>query len=310
MLLSLIVPVYNMELYLEECIKSIAGQNVDSMEVILINDGSTDCSGEICDKWALQDKRIKVVHKENGGLSSGRNLGLKIACGKYISFVDPDDFVLSDTYDKLLKKLETENADAIFFGWKEIREQKIVEVQIGCKEKLGNAMDAIQWVLFPWSGYRGYVWNKIYKTEIVKNIEFDTKYSHAEDLLWNVQVLQKMNRVLFTDMAVNMHRIRPNSLSHFKLCERRQLQVFEVREKVIELLDDKHLESIEKFAYHWDLTLMLKREMKNDNVQGINLLMECYKREYQKEFYKNVSCKAGIENYFFMHKVNRILHKG
>ena len=90
--ISIIVPVYNVELYLEECIESIIAQTYKDVEIILIDDGSTDKSGAICDKIALKDERIIVVHKVNGGLSSARNLGIEIAQGKYIIFVDSDDY--------------------------------------------------------------------------------------------------------------------------------------------------------------------------------------------------------------------------
>ena len=309
MLLSIIVPIYNMEMYLEECIESIVNQKVDDMEIILINDGSTDRSEVICDEWALKDKRIKVLHKKNEGVSSARNVGLKMATGKYVTFIDPDDFVISGTYDVLLDKIEANNADALFFAWKEIKNDNVADVKIACGQGCKGSKDAIRSILHPWFGYRGYTWNKIYKTDIVKNTEFDMRYSHAEDLLWNVQVLSEMKTIYIDDTIVNMHRILQKSLSHSNVLSPKQLSVFEVREKIIGLLNDEELRSIEKFAYHWDLSLMLKREVLCKNVQGVNLLMSCYRRDYQKDFFKNVSCKAKIENYCLMYRVRAFLKK-
>ena len=97
-LISVIVPVYNVEEYLDRCIESIVNQTYKNLEILLIDDGSTDNSYNICDKWAKKDNRIKVVHKENGGVSSARNVGLDVATGDYIGFVDSDDYISIDMY--------------------------------------------------------------------------------------------------------------------------------------------------------------------------------------------------------------------
>ena len=103
MLISIIVPIYNVELYLEKCIESIINQTYKNLEIILVDDGSTDSCGKICDEYAKKDNRIKVIHKINGGLSDARNKGMEIAKGKYIGFVDGDDYVASDMYETLYK---------------------------------------------------------------------------------------------------------------------------------------------------------------------------------------------------------------
>ena len=90
---TIIVPVYNVEQYIEKCVESILRQNYKNIEIILVDDGSTDLSGDICDAYGKKDTRVKVIHKSNGGLSSARNTGLKIASGEYISYVDSDDYV-------------------------------------------------------------------------------------------------------------------------------------------------------------------------------------------------------------------------
>lgn len=107
-LLTIIVPVYNVEPYLSDCIESILSQSFDNFELLLIDDGSTDSSGEICDRYAKSDKRIRVFHTENQGVSSARNRGLDEARGKYISFVDSDDYIQADTYSQNIKILEAD----------------------------------------------------------------------------------------------------------------------------------------------------------------------------------------------------------
>ena len=110
-LISIIIPVYNVEQYLSRCIDSVINQTYKNLEIILIDDGSTDDSGEICDEYALKDNRIKVMHKQNGGVSSARNEGLDISKGNYIGFIDSDDFIEKDMYEFLYDLLTKNNCD-------------------------------------------------------------------------------------------------------------------------------------------------------------------------------------------------------
>ena len=100
--ISVIVPIYNTEKYLKRCFDSILSSTYENLEVILVDDGSPDNSGKICDEYAARDSRIRVIHKKNGGLSSARNAGLDIATGDYVTFVDSDDYIASDIYEKLV----------------------------------------------------------------------------------------------------------------------------------------------------------------------------------------------------------------
>ena len=116
--ISVIVPVYNVERYLKRCIESIINQTYKDLEIILVDDGSTDSSGNICDEYKKIDKRISVIHKKNGGLSDARNEGLKVVTGTYIAFVDSDDFLDLDMYEYMQKNIEKENADIVICGTK------------------------------------------------------------------------------------------------------------------------------------------------------------------------------------------------
>lgn len=114
-MISVIVPIYNVENYLEECLESILVQTYSNLEIILVDDGSTDNSGNICELYSKKDSRIKVIHKKNGGTGSARNIGLKIAKGKYISFVDSDDFLLNrNVYSEMISIMDKENSDLVF----------------------------------------------------------------------------------------------------------------------------------------------------------------------------------------------------
>ena len=117
MLLSVIVPIYNVEKYLPKCIDSILAQNYSEIEVILVDDGSPDGCPEICDNYAEKDKRIVVIHQKNLGVSAARNAGLKAAHGEYIGFVDPDDWISPSMYQEMITALERENADLAICGY-------------------------------------------------------------------------------------------------------------------------------------------------------------------------------------------------
>ena len=123
-LVSIIVPVYNLEKYIEKCVRSLLQQTYTNVEIILVDDGSRDESGEICDRLASEDSRIKVIHKENGGLSSARNCGIENATGEYIMFVDGDDFISELMVEKLYVALKDNCADISVCCFKNIYEKQ------------------------------------------------------------------------------------------------------------------------------------------------------------------------------------------
>lgn len=126
-MISIVVPVYNTEKYLSQCVDSLINQSIDNIEIILVNDGSTDSSGKICDDYMKQDNRIKVIHKANGGLSSARNAGLKIASGSYVGFVDSDDLVDREMFAELITLVNTYNTDIAVGNIRKFNEDGIID---------------------------------------------------------------------------------------------------------------------------------------------------------------------------------------
>lgn len=173
-LVSVIVPVYNVEKYIRKCIESIITQTYTNLDIILIDDGSTDKSGKICDEYEKLDTRITVIHKKNGGLSSARNSGLDIAKGKYIGFVDSDDYISIDMYEVLLRYMEDE-VDIVACGRYIVypRIDKKVNKRIYCSDKIKkyNNIQAIEELLKPQIFPFGVV-DKIYRKELFSNIRF------------------------------------------------------------------------------------------------------------------------------------------
>ena len=214
---SIAIPVYNVENYLDKCVESIVNQTYKNLEIILVDDGSTDRSGEICDQWAKRDKRIKVVHKENGGLSSARNAGMKNATGKYILFEDSDDWVDKELVEKCVERIEQDKSDLVIFGYKKVDERggDLGSFTFG-NETLSR--DEITEQLFKriLEMSFGYAWNKMYNLKVLResNLEFDGSIIDREDLVFNMQLLSVLNRVSYLDFAGYYYLQRKTSLLH------------------------------------------------------------------------------------------------
>lgn len=183
-LLSVIIPVYNVEAYLDRCISSILSQSYKKIELILIDDGSTDNSGIKCDKWAKKDERIIVIHKDNGGVSSARNEGLKVVSGDYITFVDPDDFIEADTYKSNMDYLITHpKVDIIQYPYCHyINDQEITNYYIPPSQSIIGTEEIFRsW----WAGTPlGYViWNKIFKRHLWFDIHFSVGHTSEDTFL-------------------------------------------------------------------------------------------------------------------------------
>ena len=171
-LISVIVPVYNVEKYLDKCIASIVNQTYQELEVILVDDGSSDGCREICDRWAEKDRRINVIHKKNGGLSDARNAGLDVANGEYIGFVDGDDYIHSDMYQKLWETSIGYDADLVMCRFDHVDENGVlIKGDVGEFEAgLIDKREAMNWIVN--KGWSCVVWNKLFRSKLFRNIRF------------------------------------------------------------------------------------------------------------------------------------------
>ena len=162
-LISIIVPVYNVESYLKKCLESIINQTYKNIEIILIDDGSTDSSGKICDDYANKDKRIKVIHKQNGGVSDARNTALDICRGDYIGFIDSDDYIELDMYETLLKFLLNNNLDVAMCSSYTVKNKQLIRCK-NFKPYILTGKEAIinDLLINKYKGSPIVVWNKFY----------------------------------------------------------------------------------------------------------------------------------------------------
>ena len=200
-LLSVIVAIYNIENYIEKCICSIMEQSYQNLEILLIDDGSTDQSGTIADRYAGMDKRIKVIHKVNGGLSDARNEGIDVCKGEYIAFVDGDDWIDKDMYSNLLSAMLKESADMGICRYRQIYKDKVIDESTGMTQCFeGRATlacfikeeDRIQ--------IQNAAWNKVYKRELLGDQRFPVGKWY-EDIVFTTILLSKVQRCVYLDLA-------------------------------------------------------------------------------------------------------------
>lgn len=184
-LLSIIVPVYKVEKYLDHCIASIRAQTYTNLEIILVDDGSPDACPGICDEAARQDGRIRVIHKKNGGLSDARNAGLDVARGQYIGFVDSDDYIAPPMYETLLKAALTNEADMAFCNYTSVREEGFYLQYLVDADRRYSKAEFIEYLTEPVGGYLVVVWNKLYKREIFENLRFPLGKQHEDQFLFH-----------------------------------------------------------------------------------------------------------------------------
>jgi glycosyltransferase involved in cell wall biosynthesis len=219
--LSIIVPIYNSETYLSECINSILDQTFQNFELLLINDGSTDNSREICETSAKKDSRVVLINKQNSGVASSRNTGILHAKGDYIGFVDADDTIKPNMYLTLYNEAIHLSADIVICAIKMIN-HLINEVSTTSVWKDVNcliAKNTIEKFIIP-ATLQGKdislspCFNKLYKKDIFKNIMFDEKRTHGEDARLNMELLQNINSVAFIDEPLYNYYVRnKNSLT-------------------------------------------------------------------------------------------------
>ena len=210
-LITVIIPVYNVEKYLPRCIDSIINQTYTNLEIILIDDGSLDRCGEICDQYAEKDKRVKVIHKENGGVSSARNVGLDNASGIYVTFIDADDWVEENYLYILLSNIVKKNADIAICNYNRVTGNSIVSNSLQNDTKLINSKEYLIKVLNPQTGF-GFCWMKLIKRESINNIRFNETLTVGEDAIFNIEIAKNVTTIVSLEEALYNYRNRSSSV--------------------------------------------------------------------------------------------------
>ena len=270
-LITVIIPIYNVGGYVEATIESLLAQSYKNIEIILVDDGSTDDSGDVCDKYAGIDKRIKVIHKANGGVSSARNAGLEEAKGEYVAFVDGDDIVSADYIKSLYEMLKENDVDMsvqVYYNMFSAKKEKSVA------ENIDRVMSANEFMEFEILGCRDTsVCVKLYRLEIIQsyNIRFDENITNLEDMLFLFQYLSKCNRVFYDTNQVNYYRTIRRDGVVFSKFQEHKLTAFKAREYVYDALLARNDEKL------------LKKELTLELQDGIGFLVAMHSSGYRGE---------------------------
>ena len=216
--ISIIVPVYNVEKYVEKCIQSLINQSYKNIEIILVDDGSNDRSNKIIDEYAKVDSRILTIHQKNKGVSAARNAGLKVATGEYVGFVDPDDYVDYQMYETMLKIIELNMSDLAVCGFSKVTELSDKEEIFEIKDELLSPKKCVE-DLFDFRG--GYaikpsVWNKLFRRDKIGDLKFDENIGISEDLKFVVQYILKCNSIVYVKQAFYKNLQRDGSITRSK----------------------------------------------------------------------------------------------
>lgn len=218
MFFSVILPIYNVEKYLEECVRSVLAQSFTDYELLLVDDGSKDSSGRICDELAAQDARIKVIHKENGGLSDARNAGTRVAEGQYIVYIDSDDFITSadfllDIYNKATEK----DSDVVLYKYSkyfdDTAEMADCTFSLGFADEISDS-DELLYEMVKRDAYYGMAWVKAFKRSLVVggDVEFERGLL-GEDMDWYFALVMKAESIAAIDKSYIAYRQRSGSIT-------------------------------------------------------------------------------------------------
>lgn len=222
---SIVIPIYNVEKYIDTCLKNICNNELTDIEIICVDDGSLDDSGMICDNYAKQDKRIKVIHKNNGGVSSARNVGMTIASGEYLYFLDPDDEMHSSMLSIMLNIAKQKDCQVVVCGYKTIPDAKVVIPQF----QLNKPITPIEMIVSNCKIYSNndlcFSWRFLFQTKIIKdnNLSFNEKVHIGEDTIFNFSAILKARRIFVIDKPFYYYTVN-NENSAMKASYKKDLE--------------------------------------------------------------------------------------
>lgn len=262
--ISVIVPVYNVEQYLERCVDSIINQTYTNLEIILVNDGSTDNSGKLCDELAKKDERIRVIHKENGGLSDARNRGIDEAESDLVGFIDSDDYIDSDMYEVLLKNLNNTDADLSMCALYDVY-NNTPEAQVTNKETWKLSSEQAIKMVMEAKILSVTAVNKLYRKSLFTDLKFEVG-KIAEDAFIMIKLLDKCEKIVATNEKKYYYVHRENSITTQKFSTK-FLNVIEAYEQNSNIILEKYpkLKDVAQTRMNWAYFYVLDRLLLDDN---------------------------------------------
>ena len=309
-LISVIVPVYKVEKYLYKCIDSIINQTYKNIEIILVDDGSPDNCGKICDEYAKKDERVKVIHKENGGLSDARNAGLNISKGKYIAFVDSDDYVSEQMLEVMHDKILEDGTDMIISSYHNVNENgDLLNEPIDIKEGVFTEKEILKQISWKQCGYYVVVWDKLYRKEIFDNIRFPVAKLHEDEFVLH-KILQKCNKISCISMPLYYYVKHKESIMHNEYSIKRLDAIEAHIERIKYLLNLDISEAIE-YSVETVLSVFLNGYMKlNLNYVDNKQRLTDLRNEFCKLYYQIIKKKlsSGVKIRLTLFHINYSLY--
>lgn len=214
MKLSVIVPIYNCEPFLPACLDSILAQTYTDLEIILVDDGSPDQSPQICNEYEKADRRIKVIHQDNQGVSAARNAGLRLASGELISFIDSDDTLEPDMYELLVAAMQDHDADISHCGFNRVENGVVHPIYDTRQTVLQTSEEAVR-CLITGKLFTGSLWNKLFRTSLLEGLSFYEALKINEDIQFAFEAFRRANRIVFSDYAKYNYVVRKNHSACF-----------------------------------------------------------------------------------------------
>lgn len=261
-MITVIIPVYNVEKYLKECVESVLNQTYKDLEIILIDDGSNDGSGEICDEYAKIDERIKVIHKENAGLSSARNAGIEIAHGEYYTFIDSDDYIADDMAEQLLYALESTNADISVCGM--TSNEYNIENGIAVKNICYTKQKTLKLILT--EKMETTACGKLYRRELFEHIRYPEGKIY-EDLGTTYKLVEASSEIAYTAAKKYYYRTNPESITKVNFTNK-NLDYFDIAEELQTYIKE-HYPQYMKYAKNHSVRISISF-MRKISICGFN----------------------------------------
>ncbi len=303
MKISIIVPIYNVECYLTKCLDSIIEQSFCDYELILVDDGSTDTSGQIADDYAAKDTRVSVIHKQNGGLSDARNTGLEKANGEYICFIDSDDWIEKTYLQELLYIAEQNEADISICRYVKNNGDISISQPLQAEETIETGIDAINNLYGCRYGEYVVAWNKMYKNELFEEVRYPVGMIHEDEavfgeLFCRAKTVVRTDRILYNYRVNNSESIMSQSYSLKRLDI---LKAIEMRMDTFERYGLRQYYEKDSFKYLYKILLNVI-EIENLNANQKNIIKDLkkkYWKKYREVLHFNWSIKRKLGLIFF-----------
>ncbi|WP_270349888.1 glycosyltransferase family 2 protein [Megamonas funiformis] len=302
LLLSIIIPIYNVEDYIKECLDSISKQKTkNEVEIICIDDGSTDKSGIICDEYAELDKRFRVIHQENKGVSYTRNLGVEMSKGKYLAWIDPDDYIDKDWWISI-KYLINKNIDMIFFDYSILKNKKYIDKCFSDKSGFIDKNLFINEIVID-RRIQNQLWQKVFKKSLIKDIKFPEDVSLMEDYAVLHKIALRAKNIYYLSKKLYFYRVRNDSIVT-SLSVEKNYKAYLIAKNRYKYLYDRNIKT-SKIGYlvrALNVCAQYYKVPKKDKDKNRKKYIECKKvlKENKKYIWKYEDCDIGVKIRFLL----------